>query len=117
MNENKNILEYLPELLERLKKIDPLKIMIFGSCAGNSVDVDSDLDLLIVVNQDVIPGSYDEKLEIKLRVRKAIREINKKIPIDLFVYTKPEYDYYSKNQSSFFKEIHESGRILYEKAS
>ena len=53
----------------------------------------------------------------KLIVRNKIIEINERVPIDLIVYTKAEYEIMVKHGSSFLKEITTSGKTLYEKAS
>jgi hypothetical protein len=39
------------------------------------------------------------------------------MPIALIVYTKPEYEIIANSQNSFFNEIKNNGKILYEKAS
>ena len=108
---------YIPEIIEALKDLDPKKIIIFGSYTRDEINIDSDLDLLIVLNSQSIPQTYEEKLNLKLKVRRALREINHKIPIDILVFTIPEYKELMKDMGSFFKEIHESGKTIYEKAS
>ncbi len=108
---------YLNQILQSLIKLKPKMVMIFGSYASDSYDEESDLDLLIVLDENKIPKNYDEKLEMKLRIRRAIREINKKIAIDLLVYTMPEYKEFIESGSAFSREIKRSGRVLYEKAS
>lgn len=46
---------YLPLILERLKKINPAKIILFGSHAKDTASAESDLDLLVVTNDDAVP--------------------------------------------------------------
>ncbi len=117
MNDNNIFTEYLNQILASLKTIDPKLVMIFGSFSKGIINENSDLDLLVVLNQTEIPKNYDEKLEMKLMIRKLIRDINKKIPIDLIVYTIPEYEAFRKGHSSFSKEVMKTGKIIYEKAS
>lgn len=109
--------EFLPELIKSLSQFDPVKIIVFGSHAIKRAQKDSDLDLLIVLNINKIFSSYDEKHLLKSEIRKAIRPINRQIPIDLLVYTLPEYNIIFKNMGSFLREIHKHGKIVYEKAS
>jgi uncharacterized protein len=109
--------EQIKDLVNNLLELDPVKIIAFGSYATGEMHDDSDLDLLIVLNKDKIPQTYEEKMELKVEIRKKIREINKKIAIDIIVYTLPEYNEIIKNMGSFLKEIHETGKLLYEKAS
>ena len=105
------------ELVTKLLELDPVKIIAFGSYATGDMHENSDIDLLIVLNIDTIPQTYEEKMNLKVEIRKAIREINKKIPIDIIVYTLPEYNEIIKNMGSFLREIHETGKLIYEKAS
>ena len=108
---------YLPDLISSLIGLDPVKIIVFGSYVNGDLHEDSDLDLLIVLNKNYIPKTYEEKMELKAAVRKTIRKINQKVPIDLLVYTIPEYNEIIKDMGSFLKEIHQTGKIIYEKAS
>ncbi len=112
-----DISHYIPKIIESLKSLDPVKIIIFGSFVRDEIKRDSDLDLLIVLNNHKIPQTYQDKMELKLSVRRAIRAINHEIPIDILVYTIPEYNELLVNMGSFIKEIHETGRVIYEKAS
>jgi len=114
---NTACIEYLPEIVQRLKRINPYRIVLFGSNVSEQTDEESDIDLFIVLDIDDIPHSYDEKIDLKLMVRKAIQDISLKIPIDLLVYTKPEYKAFVEQRSSFSREIMEKGRLLYEKES
>ena len=104
----------IKELVRNLLELDPVKIIAFGSYAAGDMNEDSDLDLLIVLNKNTIPQTYEEKMDLKVEVRKKIREINKKIPIDILVYTLAEYNEIKKNMGSFLKEIHQNGKVLYE---
>ena len=109
--------EQINTLVDKLLELDRVKIIAFGSYANGDMNEDSDLDLLIVLNINTIPQTYEEKMDLKVEIRKKIREINKKIPIDILVYTLPEYNEIKKNMGSFLKEIHQTGKLLYEKAS
>lgn len=108
---------YLPKILEKLKTLRPKKVILFGSCFKKETTLDSDIDLLIVLDINKIPSSYDEKLEIKLKVRRVLRDINQKVPLDILVFTIPEYEIFVKSDSSFAKELRHNGRIVYEKTS
>src|SRR6056297_93002 len=108
---------YIDKIMEKLTTLDVYKVILFGSHANDKEDEESDIDLLIVLDDNTLPKNYDEWLEIKMKVRRILREINKKVAIDLLVYTRPQYELLKKEMNSFQKEIHESGKILYEKAS
>jgi len=109
--------QYLSEAIDSLKEINPVKIILFGSTAYNQTDEDSDLDFLVVLDEDSVPTTYEEKLEQKVRVRTCLTKLNKKVPIDLIVYTIPEYEEFKKINNSFCQEIHKTGKTLYEKAN
>ena len=108
-------IEYLTETVESLKALNPLKVVLFGSTARGETHEWSDLDILVVLDEDKIPQSYEEKMKLKLVVRKAIREQSYKVPIDLLVYTRPEYDALKAQNSSFIREISSEGKTLYER--
>lgn len=105
---------YIQQLKESLKELNPYLIMLFGSYAWGTPHKDSDIDLLVVTNDDFIPENYDEKLKLSLKVKRQIYEINKQVAIDLIVYTKPMYQRFIELQSSFSHEILSKGIILYE---
>jgi len=107
---------YIPDLVDSLQKVDPFKIILFGSLAEGSQTEDSDIDLVVILNTDVFPRTADEKLRYKVDVRNAIRDISFEIPIDLIVYTKAELSKLESINSPFFNELSAKGKILYEKA-
>ena len=42
--------EYIPLIVEKLKKADPSKIILFGSYAYGIPEKDSDIDILVVTS-------------------------------------------------------------------
>jgi uncharacterized protein len=92
--------------------VKPSEIFLFGSHAYGIPHEDSDIDLLVVVDSDVIPQNYDEKAEIYLSVSRAIRDTERKIPIDLIVYTKPEFERFKEIGSIFSRRILKDGVSL-----
>ncbi len=105
---------YLPLIVNRLKNIGIHKIILFGSLTSGDVQPDSDVDLIVVTNDDHLPDSYKEKSEVYLKVSSALTDITGKIPIDLIVYTKPMYNKFNELGSLFSKEISQKGIVLYE---
>ena len=108
---------YLQDIINVLSKLEIKEIILFGSINNGNFDEESDIDLLVILDIDKIPETYEEKMEMKLQLRKAIREINRKIAIDLLVYTKKEFEIIKKEGNNFFQDIIKNGRKLYEKAS
>ena len=105
---------YLPLIVSRLKSIGITKIILFGSLTSGEVHTDSDIDLIVVTNDDYLPESYREKSEVYLKVSGALTDITRKIPIDLIVYTKPMYNKFNELGSLFSKEISQKEIVLYE---
>ena len=110
-----NVKDYLPEIRENLKKLNPYKIILFGSIPKGEENENSDIDLLVILDSEKISKNYEEKMQNKLLVRKSIYELSKKIPIDILVYTKKEFEIIENNRNSFFKDVDKTGTILYEK--
>ena len=46
----------------------------------------------------------------------VLREIKKRIPIDLIVHTRPMHEEFIRQGSMFAREVAERGEVLYEKA-
>ena len=105
---------YLPLIVTRLKEIGITKIILFGSLAFDEVHFDSDIDLIVVTNDDHMPNSYKEKSEVYLKISSALTDITRKVPIDLIVYTRPMYNRFNELGSLFSKEISQKGIVLYE---
>ncbi len=105
---------YIQQLIEKLKELNPHLILLFGSYAYGSPHKDSDIDLVVVTNDDYMVQTFKEKTDLYVRVNGYIRDIARKVPIDLLVYTKPMYQKFIELQSSFAREILSNGIVLYE---
>lgn len=106
--------KYIPQIIEKLKPIKPYKIILFGSHAYDNAAEDSDIDLIVVTNDDFLPKNYKKKSEVYLKISNLISDIKKQVPVDLIVYTKPMYKKFNELGSMFSKEIALNGKILYE---
>ena len=106
--------KYIQELVKKLSKINPYLIILFGSYAYGTPNEDSDIDILLVTNDDFMPKTYTERLEYRLSIRKIIYEIEKQVPVDLIIYSKPMFKKFVEIGSSFSKEILTNGKKLYE---
>jgi len=97
----------LVEQINAAEKVD--KILLFGSQATGSAGPDSDIDLLIVLDSEIIPKSFRERSANYLQISRAIRGIEKRYPIDLLVYTRPEFEMMKTSGSQFFRRILREG--------
>jgi len=107
----------IDEMTERLKELKPYKVILFGSYARGNPTEDSDLDVLVVLDSNEFARTFKEQNTRYLLASNAVREINYQIPMDILVYSKAEYDYFNEQDTSFFKDIRNTGKILYEKTS
>jgi predicted nucleotidyltransferase len=110
-------LNYIPLLVEKLLATQPEKIILFGSYAYGEPTINSDVDILVVTGDEIIPASFSEKSKIYLRISKAISEIKKEFPVDLIVHTKPMHQKFIETDSLFARELQLKGKVLYEKNS
>jgi predicted nucleotidyltransferase len=105
----------LEKLIFSLKISDPYKIILFGSYAGGNPDENSDIDLMVILDNDHVSKTYQERLNKKVFIRSLVREINRKIPLDILVYSKEELNLIKKHGNYFIDEVERTGRIIYEK--
>jgi len=87
-------------------------IILFGSYAWGKPHKDSDIDLLVVLDEKGMSKSYTEKINKRMQVSKTIRELRKKMPFDLLVYTKDEWEKLVDVNSYFIRNINEHGLRL-----
>ena len=111
MSDNK---KYIPEIVNKLKTINPYLLILFGSYAYGTPHEDSDIDILLVTNDDFIPQNFDDRLKYRLSIKKIIRETARKVPVDLLIYSRPMFEKFKKLNSSFSKEILTNGKKIYE---
>ena len=102
------------EIVKKMMAIKPEKIVIFGSYAHGNPEEDSDLDLYVVTNDNFMPKNYREKSEVYLKVSRVIRDMRKKIPIDLIAHTRKMHKKFIELDSMFAREIMNEGVIIYE---
>ncbi len=101
------------QIVEYLKPLNPEKIILFGSYAYGAPNEDSDIDLYVVTRDDYMPLSWREKMDIKLRFSKALREIKRQYDIDIITHTKKMYEKFAELDSMFSREVLQKGQIIY----
>ncbi|MDR2593096.1 MAG: nucleotidyltransferase domain-containing protein [Chitinispirillales bacterium] len=103
------------EMTERLKALNPYKVILFGSYAVGNPTEDSDLDVAVILDSDEIVKTFREDMDRWHPVAEAVREVNYKIAMDILVYSKAEIKYLKEEGNDFIEEIESSGKVLYEK--
>ena len=102
--------ETIEEVKKRLiKTYKPIAIYIFGSYAWGTPDEDSDLDLLIIIDKS------NEKSYIRpITGHKAL--IGLCISKDIIIYTKDEFEKFSKDKTTLGYKIKKDGELIYARA-
>lgn len=98
-------------LLDRLRDLDVQKVVLFGSHAWGRPGTHSDVDLLVVLDEEAVPETSAEHGRLHQRVARHLRDIEREVPIDLIVHTQPMY-----RDSMFARKVNQQGRILYEES-
>ena len=107
----------LDNLVYLLKPSDPYKIILFGSHATGNSGRSSDIDIMVILDNNHVSKTYTERLNKKIYIRNLVLDINRKIPLDILVYSKEELKILKKNGNYLIEEIEKTGKIIYEKAS
>lgn len=92
-------------IVEKLKPLNPLKIILFGSYAYGVPNDDSDLDLCIIKNE--VRSKSKEKKEIRERLKDFI------VAKDILIPTLDEYNFYKNQSGSIFMDIDQKGKLLW----
>ena len=100
-----NIEKLKQEIITLLKNLKLDTVLLFGSYAYGDVHDDSDVDLLVILDKKGVSSDYAEMLQNKTAVSRQLRELRKKIPIDLLVYTIDEWTILKNSGSSFIGQI------------
>lgn len=106
--------EIIIQIDNSLRHLDISKVILFGSYAKGTQSDESDIDLLVVTNENFIYDSFAQKMEAKLKIANALNSLRKFADIDLIVHTKPMFEKFIQLNSSFKKEIVNTGTIIYE---
>ena len=72
---------------------------------------------MVILDNNHVSKTYQERLEKKILVKNLVIEINRKIPLDILVYSKEELNLIKAYGNCFIDEIEKTGKVIYEKAS
>ncbi len=88
-----------------VNEFNPEKIILFGSYAYGKPTIDSDVDVLVVMESNERPAVR------AARVYRAVQ--GKMFPMDILVRTPQELQHRLKMDDFFIKEIVERGKVVY----
>jgi len=97
-----------------LQNLNVSKVILFGSWAKGTNSESSDIDLLVVTNDNFIFDSFARKMETKVKYSAALDPLRDYADIDMIVHTKPMYEKFLLLNSNFKKELETSGSVIYE---
>ena len=106
----------MKNLVASLKPSDPYKIILFGSYASGNPDKHSDIDIMVILDNNHVSKTFEERLDKKIAIRNLLLEINRKVPLDILVYSKEEFNIVKNYGNYFIDEIEKTGKVIYEKA-
>ena len=99
-------------LITALQPLDPEKVILFGSCATDTMSDDSDVDIYVVSKENFIPKNYAENMQHYKKYSRPLKELKREIALDLLVHTRVMNQIFEQNDSSFAKEILQKGERL-----
>jgi predicted nucleotidyltransferase len=107
-----NFSTVLDNLIVSLKPSDPYKIILFGSYAKGNPNEDSDVDLLIILDNNHISKTYQERLDKKVYIRNLVLEINQKMSLDILVYSKGELNLIKNAETILLTRLKGQGKLF-----
>lgn len=100
-------LQLLPEITRRILSVSqPQKILLFGSYARGDYGPDSDLDLLVILEDVESPRAESNRL------RRALRGLL--APIDILVATPEQIERHRQTIGLIYQPALDEGKVIYE---
>jgi len=105
-----NIEKIKPIIVEKLKELNPDRIILFGSYAYGKPTKDSDIDLYLVKDVD-----KNRVREYKLQARKALRELIFQYGVGFDILNSSDEFLHSREDYFYKVDILEKGEVIYAK--
>ena len=98
-----------PEVIRRLvAEASPARVIVFGSVATGDAGPDSDLDLLVLLDQ------VDDARSESVRLRAALGDLG--MPVDVLVMSVDRFEETKQVIGGIAYPAHKYGRVIYEAA-
>lgn len=95
---------------QKLKQQLNLKdILLFGSWARNENKPESDIDIVVILDEEGVNLDYDSIINKRIKIAKILSDLKSKIEIDNLVYTKDEWEILLKSNNRFINQIVKEG--------
>jgi predicted nucleotidyltransferase len=95
----------LKKILNDLKKLGAIKVYLFGSFLRGDIDVNSDLDLFVIMPEIKSGNEWSSIIYEK---------IEKSVAVDFIVFNEKEFDS-EKDFNPLIRNILENGKLIYSK--
>jgi len=93
-------------IINSYKKLDPTKIILFGSWCRDEEDQYSDVDIVVI---------YETKKRFLDRLKELYLMWDIPIAFDILAYTPEEFDKMLKEKNLFIERINREGEVIYER--
>ncbi len=100
-------IELQAKIVRRLKPMQPMKIILFGSHARGTAEPESDVDIVFVSKEERFLSAFSERIQYKQDILRRLRDIP--IPIDLLYYTRSEWEIFLKINNALAAQIASEG--------
>lgn len=102
--------EKVKSVIKRIVEIaKPQKIILFGSYVRGDMNVNSDLDVMVVTEDDV-----ENPRKESVRIRRALKGIL--MPMDILVVPQSRLEELSDTPGLIYREAIRNGEVVYESA-
>lgn len=105
------------DIVDRLLPLSPYKVILLGSRAWGTPGPDSDIDLLVVLDDEMISEDASSQGTLYKLVARRLREIERTVPLDLIVHTRPMHRTFLDRDSMFARKVKREGEVLYAKGN
>jgi len=93
-------------IVSSYKKLNPVKIILFGSWCKDEEDKYSDVDIIII---------YETKKRFLDRLEQLYLMWDIPIAFDILAYTPEEFNKMLKEKNPFIEKINREGEVVYER--
>ena len=94
-------------IVSSYKKINPVKMILFGSWCSDEEDKYSDVDIIVI---------YETKKRFLDRLEELYLMWDIPVAFDILAYTPEEFDKMLKEKNPFIETINREGEVIYERA-
>ncbi len=93
-------------IVSSYKKLDPVKIILFGSWCRDEEDKYSDVDIIVI---------YETKKRFLDRLEELYLMWDIPVAFDILAYTPVEFEKMLKEKNTFIERINREGEVIYER--